>query len=44
MSYIEEDATKTIWNKLERQTKICFQTELCLENGFFVQNLQENLF
>ena len=46
MSYIVEDATKTISNlhKLDKQTKICFQTNLRLENGFFVQKLQENFF
>ena len=46
MSYIVEDATKTISNlrKSEQQTKNRFQTKLHLENSFFVQELQGNLF
>ena len=46
MSYIEEDATKSIskLRKLENQTKNRYQTYLCLENRFFVQKLQETFF
>lgn len=46
MSYILEYATKTIshMRKLDKQTKSCFQTELRLENNFFVQKLQETFF
>ena len=46
MSYIEEDATKSIskLRKLENQTKNRYQTYLCLENQFFVQKLQETFF
>ena len=44
ISCIVEDATKTISKlcKVEHQTRNHFQTKLCLEKCFFVQELQEN--
>ena len=44
ISCIVEDETKTIskLRKYEHQTRNRFQTKLCVENHFFVQNLQEN--
>ena len=46
MSYIVEDATKTISNlrKLDQQTKNSFQTKLLLENRFFKQKLRGTFF
>ena len=46
MSCIVEDATKTILklSKLKHQTRNRFQTNLCLDNCFFVQKLLENFF
>ena len=44
MSYIVEDATKTISNLriLDHQTKNRFQTKLSLQNSFFVHKLEGN--
>ena len=44
MSYIVEDATKTISNLriLDHQTKNRFQTKLPLQNSFFVHKLEGN--
>ena len=46
MSYIVEDATKTISNlqKFVQQTKNLFQTKLRLENSFFVEKPPRNFF
>ena len=45
ISCIVEDATKTVskLRKVEHQTRNCFQTNLCPENCFFLEELQENL-
>ena len=46
MSYILEDATKTILNlrKKDQQIKDRFQTKLRLEKNLFVEKLQGNYF
>ena len=46
MSYILEDATKTILNlrKKDQQIKDRFQTKLHLEKNLFMEKLQGNYF